>query len=192
LIISACSPIKTPVTHQYKLEAFSQSVSQDTSNDSILISQPEAMAGYQTEQMLYVQKPYQLSAFSENAWVATPANMLYPLLIQSLQHSRAFKAVSSSPFADRVDYRLDTQILSMEQNFLNKPSVFVMSLKAVLTRVKNNQVLASRIISARVPCPMDTPYGGVIAANKASVIITKKIKHFVQSQKLNNKTNYYM
>jgi cholesterol transport system auxiliary component len=67
-----------------------------------------------------------------------------------------------------------------------------MSLKAVLTRVKNNQVLASRIISARVPCPMDTPYGGVIAANKASVIITKKIKHFVQFQKLNNKTNYYM
>jgi cholesterol transport system auxiliary component len=179
LIISACSPIKTPVTHQYKLEAFSQAISKHTFDHSILISQPEAMAGYQTEQMLYIQKPYQLSAFSENAWVGTPANMLYPLLIQSLQHSHAFKAVASSPFADRVDYRLDTQILAMEQNFLNKPSVFVMSLKAVLTRVKNNQVLASRIISVRVPCPMDTPYGGVIAANKASVIVTEKIKHFV-------------
>ena len=167
------------MTHQYKLETFSQIANQQVFNYSILISQPEAMAGYQTEQMMYVQKPYQLSAFSENAWVGTPANMLYPLLIQSVQKSHLFKAVASSPFADKVDYRLDTQILAMEQNFLVKPSVFIMSIKSVLTRVKDNQVLGSRIISARVSCHMDTPYGGVIAANKASIILTKKINHFI-------------
>lgn len=179
LVCSACTPIKTPVTNQYKLEAFSQKTNHRTLQQSILISQPEAIAGYQTEQMLYIQKPYQLSAFSENAWISPPANMLYPLLIQSFQNSHAFSAVASSPYADKIDYRLDTQILAMEQNFLVKPSVFTLSLKAVITRVSNNQVLASRIISARVPCPMDSPYGGVIAANKATVIITQKIQDFV-------------
>lgn len=179
LLCSACTPIKTPVTNQYKIESFSQKINHHPLKKSILISQPEAIAGYQTEQMLYIQKPYQLSAFSENAWVSTPANMLYPLLIQSFQNSHAFNAVASSPYADRIDYRLDTQILAIEQNFLVKPSVFVLSLKAVITRVSTNEVLASRIISARVPCPTDTPYGGVIAANKASVIITQKIQDFV-------------
>lgn len=177
--LSGCMPVKTSVLHQYKLEGYSQQNNTKHLNRSILISQPEAMAGYQTEQMLYIQKPYELSAFSENSWVGTPANMLYPLLIQTLQQSHAFSAVTSSPFADKVDYRLDTQILSMEQNFLTKPSIFELSVKAVLTRVMDNQVLASQLIRVKVPCKVDSPYGGVVAANQATVLLTQKIKTFI-------------
>lgn len=179
LFIAACTPVKTLTTHQYKLEGYSQQVSQKRLPYSLLISQPDAMVGYQSEQMMYIQKPYQLAAFSENAWVGAPASMFYPLLVQSFQSSRAFKAIASSPFADKVNYRLDTQILAMEQNFLTKPSVYVMTVKAVLTHVTNNQVLSSRVFTARVPCTQDTPYGGVLAANKASTILTQRIKAFV-------------
>ncbi len=179
LVLTACMPVKTRTTHQYKLEGYSQEVSSKRLPYSLLISQPEAMVGYQTEQMMYIQKPYQLTAFSENAWVGPPANMFYPLLVQSFQSSRAFKAVASSPFADKVNYRLDTQILAMEQNFLTKPSRYVMTVKAVLTHVTHNQILSSQVFTVRVPCTQDSPYGGVLAANKASTILTQRIKAFV-------------
>lgn len=179
LLSTACTPVKTTMTHQYKLEGYSQKVSAKRLPYSLLISQPDAMVGYQTEQMIYIQKPYQLSAFSENAWVGAPAQMLYPLLVQSFQSSRAFKAIASSPYADKVDYRLDTQILAMEQNFLTKPSNYQMTVKAVLTHVTTNQVLSSRVFSIQIPCTQDSPYGGVLAANKASTLLTQRIKEFV-------------
>ncbi len=182
LLLTACTPVKTITAHQYKLEGYDKTVTQKRLPYSLLISQPEAMVGYQTEQMMYIQKPYQLSAFSENAWVGPPANMLFPLLVQSFQASHAFKAIASGPFADKVDYRLDTQILSMEQNFLQKPSVYVMTIKAVVTKVSNNQVLSSRVFTIRKPCKQDTPYGGVIAANEASTLLTHQIRSFVIDQ----------
>ena len=178
--LSACAPIKLPATNQYKLESFSTKKEITRApRRSLLISQPEAMAGYQTEQMLYVKKPFQLASFAESAWIGTPANMLYPLLIQTLQNSQAFTAVASSPFADNVDYRLDTQLLTMQQNFLTKPSEFELMIKVVITRVANNQVLASRILTEHVSCPADTPYGGVIAGNQATINITQRINDFI-------------
>jgi len=129
--------------------------------------------------MLYIKKPYQLEAFSKNAWVDPPASMLYPLLVQSIQRSGYFAAVSSSPYTQGSDYRLDTQVLHLEQNFLKKPSILEFSVKAVLTRVSDNKIIASFIVSKAIPCAADTPYGGVIAANKASMLITNAVTYFV-------------
>lgn len=182
MLLTACTPVKTLTTHQYKLESYDRAASHKRLPYSLLISQPEAMVGYQTEQMMYIQKPYQLSAFSENAWVGPPANMLFPLLVQSFQASHAFKAIASSPFADKVDYRLDTQILAMEQNFLTKPSTYVMTIKAVLTKVSNNQTLSSKVFTIRKRCSQDTPYGGVLAANQATITLTQRIREFVIQQ----------
>jgi cholesterol transport system auxiliary component len=179
LLLGSCTPVKTNTVYQYKLEGYSQQTSPKRLPYSLLISQPDAMVGYQTEQMMYIQRAYQLSAFSENTWVGPPANMFYPLLVQSFQSSHAFKAIASSPFADKVDYRLDTQILAMEQSFLTKPSTYIMKVKAVLSHVTNNQVLSSRILTVRIPCHQDSPYGGVVAANKASKILTQRIQNFV-------------
>jgi cholesterol transport system auxiliary component len=180
--LSACTPIHTPMMHQYKLESYSKQPFRPPLHRSLLIAQPEAIAGYQTEQMLYSNKPFQLAAFSENAWIGTPANMLYPLLIQTFQNSHAFSAIASSPYADRIDYRIDTQLIDMQQNFLVKPSEFHLKLKVVVTRVSNNHILASRIFFEHIPCPADTPYGGVVAGNKATLQMTQKIKQFVIMQ----------
>lgn len=175
-----CSPIKTPISNQYKLDAFNiQKLSNKKTAQSILISQPEAMAGYQTEQMVYIKKPYELSSFAHNAWVSTPANMIYPLLMQSLQKTGYFYAVSSGPYADKADYRIDTQVILLQQNFLPKPSVIDLVAKVVLTHIADNRVVSSRIISEHVQCPTDTPYGGVIAANKATKAFTAAVSKFV-------------
>ncbi|WP_028388922.1 ABC-type transport auxiliary lipoprotein family protein [Legionella fairfieldensis] len=181
-MLSACSPIKTPVSNQYKLTAFSSELSSTPlKKRSILVTTPEAVAGYQTEQMVYIKKPFELNAFANNAWINPPADMLFPLIVQSLQRSGRFYAVASSPHAESTDYRIDAQLIELQQNFLNKPSVVDLIVKVVLTHVSDNRVIASRIISQHIRCPFDTPYGGVIAANQATKRFTAELTHFVIS-----------
>jgi cholesterol transport system auxiliary component len=107
--------------------------------------------------------------------------MIYPLMVQSLQKTGFFHAVMSSTYSLGADYRLDTQLLSLEQNFIKKPSVLEFSAKVVLTNITDNKVIASRIINQQIPCPSDTPYGGVIAANKATRQFTEIMTGFVVS-----------
>ncbi|NCT56954.1 MAG: hypothetical protein GW760_04485 [Legionella sp.] len=182
-VLAGCSPIKTPVTHQYTLDipAHKKS-SHQRLNYSLLISKPEAMAGYQTEQMLYVQKPFTLEPFAKNAWASPPAAMLYPILVQHIQGSHVFRAITSSPFADKTDYRLDTQLLTLNQNFLSKQSTLNFTAKIAITRVADNHVLASRLIVKRIPCSSNTPLGGVIAANQASSAFAKDTLDFAVTQ----------
>ncbi len=183
LLLSACSPVKTLVTNQYKLDSFSsRHLGHANSRQSILITVPEAAAGYQLSDMLYVKKPFELSSFANNAWVDQPANMLLPLIVQSLQNSGYFFAVTSSANSEQTTYRLDTQLIELEQTFLKKPSQINLTVKVVLTHVSDNRVIASRLITEHVNCPMDTPYGGVIAANRATTLLTAQITEFVISK----------
>lgn len=180
LSLISCA-ITPAVNHQYQLSAYSdlQLNNKLVNPVSILVNAPEAVAGYQTEQMLYLQEPYKINAFAHNAWIDPPADMLFPLILQSLQHSGYFYAVASTPSAEQTNYRLDTQLLALQQNFLTKPSSITLSAKVVLTQLKDNRVVASRVITKQIPCSLDTPYGGVLAANQASQQFTAELTQFV-------------
>ena len=174
LVLSGCSPVKTPITHQYTLDApYGNKTKHAQLPYTLLISKPEAMAGYQTEQMLYVKTPFTLEPFAKNAWVNPPAAMLYPVLVKHFQNSHVFRAITSTPFADKTDYRLDTQLITLNQNFLSKQSTLNFAAKIALTRVSDNRVLASRLVVKRIPCSKNTPLAGVIAANQASTAFTE-------------------
>jgi cholesterol transport system auxiliary component len=181
-VLSGCSPVKVSVKNQYQLSAYStKQLVKEPMPITLLVTPPDAAAGYQTDQMLYTKKPFELEPFAKNAWVNPPADMLYPLILQSLQRTNLFKAVTSNAYTLGVNYRLDTQLLALDQNFLNKPSILEFSAKMVLTHVSDNKVLASKIVNLQIPCPSDTPYGGVIAANKATQQFTAILAHFVVS-----------
>lgn len=183
LSLNACTPIKPSVSNQYKITSFStKTMASHPSSISILISQPDAIAGYQTEQMLYTDKPYQLSPFAHSSWISAPSNMLTPVIVQSLQHSNYFYAVAAGPNADKTDYRLDTQLIALQQNFLIKPSRLELSVQVVLTHISDNRVVASHTFNKSIPCSMETPYGGVIAANKAVCAFTKDLTRYVIKQ----------
>ena len=178
--LMSCSPVKVPITNQYVLSAFSSKKDSAKPHSATLkISNPEAAVEYQTSQMLYVKKPYRIESFANNAWASPPASMLYPLIVQSFQESGYFHAISSSVYAETSDYRLDTQLLRLQQNFLTVPSVLEFSVKVVLTHNEPNQVIGSHIFTIRVPCPEDTPYGGVLAANVAVKQFTAKVTRYV-------------
>lgn len=188
-LLSACIPVKSTIENQYKIIGYSVvKAPHTTSSKSILISQSDAIAGYQTEEMLYTDTLYRLDAFAHNSWISPPATMLTPLIVQSLQRSHYFHAVAAGPNADKTDYRLDTQLIHLQQNFLTKPSILEFSAQVVITRVNDNRVLASHTFIERIPCPTDTPYGGVIATNSATKAFTARLSHYVikQVEKDNN------
>lgn len=180
LIFTGCA-VKSPIKNQYRLECFSKKHITTNAKTSIVLTQPEAVSGYQTQRMLYIKEPFSLNAFQNNSWVGAPANMLYPLMLQSLRSTGFFYAVTSTPYADKTDYRLDTQLLSLHQNFLTHPSTLELSVNLVISHVPTNKILASKIIKAKINCPYDSPYGGVIAANEATGIFTASLVEFVIS-----------
>jgi cholesterol transport system auxiliary component len=76
---------------------------------------------------------------------------------------------------------LDTFLINLDQLFLSRPSHIELTVKVVLTHVSTNRILASKIIHLQIACPYDTPYGGVVAANKATGELTALVSTFVLS-----------
>jgi cholesterol transport system auxiliary component len=184
IFLTACTSIKLPVTEQFQLTQFSDKVYQTPHGDSTLfVSPPEALRGYDSVKMNYSTQPFEVKAFAHHAWLGSPAQMIHPLLTQSLQNSGYFRAVSSGIYSDKTDFRLDSQLLMLQQNFICKPSQMVLVMKLVLNDVKNNTVIASKIFHYRIPCPSDTPYGGVLAANTAVKQFTNDAVKFVAEHK---------
>lgn len=180
LSLFGCSPVKLPITNQYSLAAYTVITNiYSTIHPSILVSPPEAVAEYLTENMRYTVKPYELSNFAHNAWSSPPAAMLHPLIAQSLQRTGYFSVVAASLNSDPTDYRLDTQLIELKQNFLKSPVQLDFVVNVVLTYVPTNKVLASRLMAYHVNCPEKTPYGGVIAANEATKRFTAELIDFI-------------
>lgn len=183
LLLTGCSPVKNLATNEYNLTAFSaRHFTSKPHSASILVTQPDAAAAFQTDQMLYMKKPFQLEPFAKNVWVSQPAEMIYPLMVQSLQASGYFSTVASSPYNQGAMYRLDTQLLDFKQNFIKYPSVFEFTAKVVLTQVKDNRSLGSQVIHLDIKCPKESPYGGVVAANEAAYQFTERVTGFVMGR----------
>jgi cholesterol transport system auxiliary component len=56
----------------------------------------------------------------------------------------------------------------LEQQFFSNPSRVRLALRAQLVETKTQSVLGTRSFEVFEPAPTDDPYGGVIAANKAT------------------------
>ncbi|HVT61884.1 MAG TPA: hypothetical protein VHD33_00140, partial [Legionellaceae bacterium] len=116
---------------------------------------------------------------AENAWMSPPAAMLFPLMVSSIESSRYFYAVAVDPNVSKTDYRLESEVIRLQQNFLVKPSQLELVMQVMLIQTNTNKVLATNTIYERIPCPSDTPLGGVIAANQAASKLTRRITYFV-------------
>lgn len=184
-LLTGCGAIKLPVNQQFQLTQFSHKVyrKHSESHSSLFVSPPEALRGYDSIKMNYSTQPFEVKSFAHHAWLGSPASMIHPLLTQSFQNSGYFRAVSSGIYSDKTDYRLDTQLLMLQQNFMTQPSQMFLVMKLVFNDVKQSRVVASKIFQYRIPCPTDTPYGGVIAANEAVKRFTADAVKFVAEYK---------
>lgn len=145
---------------------------------ALLVSTPQAAAGYGTRRMAYTRKPYELDYFSRNEWVGTPERMLEPILVNALEASGYFQSVVPSDIRIVAGLRLDTDILRLVQDFSSQPSQSHLVLRARLIDLDGGREIATRTFEAREPAPEEGPYGGVIALNRALERILKELVNF--------------
>lgn len=150
-----------------------------TKEGTLLVNTPRAPAEFDTSQMAYVQRPYEIEYFAHNQWAATPARMLGPLLVRALDQTGPWKAVVQTPAAVQGEYRLDTEIVHWQQEFLTRPSQMRITLRAQLVQVLDQRVIAARRFDIVEPAPSDDPYGGVTAANRAASQLVTQVAQWV-------------
>lgn len=180
ILLSGCGPISMPPVSRYAITS-SPPIKKmhHRTHKTLLVSTPIASAGYKSNKMIYITIPYRLRSFANNQWIAPPADMLLPLIAESLRKTDYFKAVVTAPFSGVVNYRLDTQLLTLQQEFLHPVSQIRLVLQATLINDINNHVIASRRFQIVVNAPENNPYGGVLAANRAAASLSKQITQFV-------------
>src|SRR3990167_2910530 len=145
---------------------------------NILVMLPETAPAYNTTQMAYTIKPYQVAYFGKNRFAETHAQMLHPLIVQTLQKTNFFHAVIMLPTMGRYQFILNTRILQLQQNFTHRPPAVELIVLAQLSQVETNQVIATQLFSIHEPIIYRTPYGGVLAANHATEKLLRELALF--------------
>jgi cholesterol transport system auxiliary component len=170
-LIAGCTgllPGQVDAPDTYVLDARLHNPSQRPRGELVLaISMPRARAGYDTAQIAYLRRPYELEYFAKSQWVDTPARMLAPLLVRALEHSGGFRAVLQAPSTVPADLRLDTELTRLQHDFGTQPSRVELALRAQLVDLRTKRVLAEREFEEVEIAPSEDAYGGVIAANRA-------------------------
>lgn len=185
LVLSSCaSNIQPPKTYQLTMVS-QQPTNLKPTSKNLLVSMPQAAAGYQGINLLYKTQDYQLASYTRNVWNAPPNEMLQPLIVKSLQNNGYFRAVVPAPNPATTDLRLDVTLIELQQNYTQKPSCIEMIVNATLTNDQNFTAIASRSFSAMIPAEIDTPYGGVVAANRASLQILEALTQWTVTTSAN-------
>jgi len=179
LLLSGClGPVAPAQKTQYTLALKNYHNHVSSRPITVLVATPTASPGYDSRRMLYTCRPYEIKAFAKNEWAGSPANLLQPVIIQALRDTGHFRAVVASPLPARRDYLLKTNLVELRQDFTYKPSCIKMALQAELIENRNRQVVASKIFSTEIPTISNDPYGGVLAANRATTFILGQLTRF--------------
>ncbi len=148
----------------------------------LVVATPRAAPGHDTRHMVYLRRPQELEAFAFNEWVEPPALLLAPLLVRALQEGGGFRAVLLAPSAAAGAWRLETELLRLQQDFSTQPSQVRLSLRAVLVDSGTRQVIAWQEFDARVAAAGDDPVAGVQAAQQAVQRVLAEVVEFCAAQ----------
>ncbi|HEX3991698.1 MAG TPA: ABC-type transport auxiliary lipoprotein family protein, partial [Acetobacteraceae bacterium] len=148
--------------------------------DTLLVRSPETSAAFDTTRMAYSVKAYQLAYFRDNQWAETPAQMIQPLLVRTLQQTGFFRAILSPPESETPSYSLRTEILELIQDHTTNPPVVRLKLHLQLFQA-SGWPIASRDIVEQEAMANAVPYAGVVAANDVVAKALRTTAQFVTS-----------
>lgn len=146
---------------------------------TLLVLAPETAPVYDTTLMAYTTQAHQIAYFSRNEWAATPAQIIFPLLVTTLRNTHYFSEVLPAPPFHRHTYALRSEILELNQDFTTEPALLQLTLRFYLSGGSTDQVIATKEMSVREPMREKNPYAGVVAANAAMEKILRELARFV-------------
>jgi cholesterol transport system auxiliary component len=152
---------------------------------TLIVNPPHAASGFDSQRIIYVREAHKLEYFAHSEWVDTPARMLAPLIVSAVETGGAFRAVLLTPSAATGDLRLDTEITRLQHDFTSQPSRVRFTLRANLVDNRTRRVLALREFDETVAATNETPYGGVVAANRAVQAVLEQLGRFCAEAAVN-------
>ena len=145
---------------------------------TLIVNTPKAAAGYGTSHIVYTRRTQEIEYFAFSLWVDTPAQMLTPLIVRAVERNGAFQAVLATPTAASSRFRLDTEIIRLQQDFSVVPSRVRLTLRAVLIDGTTKAVVARREFDASIASASEDTYGGVIAAQAVTQRVLTELAAF--------------
>lgn len=189
LLLTGCTLLQTPQVespHIYVLDAQASKIKEQVKQNLVLaVSMPRARPGFDTSQMVYVHQSHELEYFAVNRWADTPARMLAPLLLQTLEQTDAFLAVVPTRGTVPANIRLDTELVRLQQDFGTSPSRIEITLRAQLIDMLNKRVIAVKLFKETENSPSEDAYGGVTAANRALQRMLGQVANFCIKESAN-------
>jgi cholesterol transport system auxiliary component len=182
LSLAGCALLSAPPAQlsKQRLNKMPPEVPQRSSQGAVLVVYPpQTRAVYDTTEIAYMTRPYEIAYFSQHEWAEPPAQMLQPLLVGTLQNTHFFSAVLTPPYAGRHSYALRTEIRELIADFTSEPAALQLSLRFQLSEGATGAVVATKDISVREPMQQKTPYAGVVAGNDATAKALLELAGFV-------------
>ena len=158
---------------------------QNTGEDApvMIVTTPSAHGGYDSNRIAYMEQAYGLRYYTRSRWADKPARMLAPLVADAMQATGQFQALYAAPGSLAADYRLDTELIRLHQDFTRQPSVVRITLRAKLIDLQSHRVVATQQFDIYETAATDDAYGGVVATNKAVNRLFDELAQFcVQSR----------
>jgi len=175
---SVFSPVKMNPQTTYVINALPKpSIKKSSRHVTLLVTLPETNPLYGSREMAYTNSPYQIAYFAKNIWAEQPSEMIYPLLVQTLQNTRHFHAVVTISSAVNYEYVLTTQIQQLLQDYTDGTPRVYLTVRAQLIHAATNRVIATKEITIVEYFPQRTPFSGVVAANRAT---EKMLQHLTK------------
>ena len=161
------TPVKTDTT-TYVLGGIPADLpKQSGPSRTLLVLVPETAPLYATRQMAYSTQAFQIGYFNESEWALAPAEMIQPLLVETMRGAGYSSEIASPPQLGRDTLSLRTEILELKQDFSSEPATFRTAMRFSLNRGPTHQLVATKEVSVSEPIRGRTAYAGVIAANVA-------------------------
>lgn len=182
MVVEGCallSPSEVKVEESVLNQLPKGSPHRETDGATVLAFPPTTSPMYDTTSMAYRTRPREIAYFSKREWGATPAQMIYPLLVRTLENTHSFRAVLVPPYTGRYTYQLRTELLDLIQDFAPQSATLVLSLRFQLTGYGANRVIETRNILVREPMPHRNSLAGVVAANDATAKALQQMAEFV-------------
>ncbi|MDQ2070032.1 ABC-type transport auxiliary lipoprotein family protein [Natronospira bacteriovora] len=170
LFLTACSigPDRQPPASVHLLEWQGElDVPSEPLATGLLVLSPRAYPGHGGRDMRYREAGSELRYFARNRWAAEPAELLGAALTEALADSGVFADVAAPGSPLHKPYRLQTDLIRLEQHFDDNGSHVRLSLRYRLLDARTGQSLGHVRQDIRQSADSANPAGGVAAANQA-------------------------
>lgn len=134
----------------------------------IFVSAPRSGPGMDGPRIAYARRPGEIRYFARSQWVEAPAQMLGRSMVRALERTGRFQAVSGFSAGSGRGLRLESEVVRLQQEFMERPSRVRLTLRLELSDVAARGILGTREIEVVEVAPSDDAAGGVAAASAAA------------------------